>query len=74
MKHNENEKLTMVEIWDSNQRQWEEYDCPDNGITVKEYAEWCVENESPMWATVNGPDDNPIRLNGWKVVDPFGAK
>ena len=64
------EKLVKVEIWDANQANWEEYDCPGNS-TVGEYAEWCITEESPMWATITNEEDAPIRLNGWYIVDPF---
>lgn len=67
MKNNANEKLVSVEIWDENIG-WQSYDCPDNGDTVKSYADWCVGEESNYWATVNSIGDK-IRLNGWHVVD-----
>ena len=67
MTKNLNEKLTSVELWDDNVG-WTAYDCPDNGDTVKDYAEWCVGEHSDYWATVNSKEDK-IRLNGWYVVD-----
>lgn len=72
MEHELTEKLTTVEIWDNNQNLWEEYDCPGNS-TVGEYAEWCIAEESPTWATITNEEDAPIRLNGWYIVDPFNV-
>jgi len=62
-----NEKLTQVEIWDNNTG-WQVYDCPNNGDTVADYADWCIGADSDYWATVNSANDK-IRLNGWYVVD-----
>ena len=62
-----NEKLISVEIW-SDFLGWQDYDCPKNAGTVKDYADWCIGEHSDFWATVNIATDK-IRLNGWYVID-----
>lgn len=62
-----NEKLTRVEIWDENIG-WQDYDCPNKAGSIKDYADWCIGEESDFWATVNSRTDK-IRLNGWYVID-----
>lgn len=62
------DKLTSVEIWGGDAlNDWQEYDCPDNGDTVGDYADWCIGEDSDYWATINSATDR-IRLNGWYVV------
>lgn len=68
MKKELNEELISVEIWDAATNNWQAYDCPKNGDTVAEYADWCIGEDSVYWATVNSPEDR-IRLNGWYIIN-----
>lgn len=61
------EKLFSVEVWDSKNKLWFDYDCPKDD-TVEDYIDWCVGEQSDIWVTVNGPYDK-IRLNGEYVID-----
>ena len=71
MENIRDKKLVSVEIWDKANNKWQEYDCPDNGDTVGDYADWCVNEDSEYWATINSTEDK-IRLNHEFVID--GAK